>query len=128
MSNAPPTYRKPLGTPRQVHSKIRIGDDAYDICYPSNGDKVEVLAASRKAKDLDAKNQPADEDAGMRFLARVAVCCLYHPGGARRVFGPDDVDAVKVEPWLDEHRDAITAAFAGPTVEEAQGNSETTPS
>ncbi|QSQ19326.1 phage tail protein [Pyxidicoccus parkwayensis] len=128
MSHDTPTYRKPIGTPRQVHSKLRIGDDAYDVCYPSNGDRINVLDACRKAGDLNAKNESVDEIAGMRFLARVAICCLYHPGGVRRVFSEDDLEAVKAEPWLDEHGKTLSAAFAGKTLEEARGNSSTTPS
>lgn len=123
-----PTYRKPLGTPRQVHAQIRLGDDAYDICVPSNGDRMKLLADARAANELTAKNEPVDEFAGMRFLARVAVCCLYHPGGRRRVFEPTDLDEVQVQPWLDEHAKTLAAAFAGPTVAEARGNSEATPS
>jgi len=128
MNNEAPVYRKPLGTRRQVHAKIRIGDDAYDICYPSNGDRINVLAAGRQSGDIGPDNRPVDEVAGMRFLARVAVCVLFHPGGAKRVFADEDLEQVKTEPWLDEHSQAFSLAFAGPTVAEARGNSSPTPS
>ncbi|RKH09329.1 phage tail protein [Corallococcus sp. CA047B] len=126
--NDAPQYRKPLGMPRKFHKRITIGGADYDICEPSSGDKTAALASSRKAGELDDKNHPVDEDAGMHFLARIAIVCLYHPGGVRRVFEQEENAAVKNEPWLDEYGKDFSAAFGGPTVEEARGNSEATPS
>ncbi|MFP2960264.1 phage tail protein [Myxococcus sp. 1LA] len=125
---ATPTFRKPIGMRRKLHKAVRLGDDAYDICEPSQGDKINVLAAAQKAKEVGEDNKPADALAAWNFVARVACACLYHPGGARRVFTDEDIESVRAEPWLEEHQADFVAAFNGPSVEDAKGNSEATPS
>ncbi|RKH19131.1 phage tail protein [Corallococcus sp. CA047B] len=129
MSNAAPVFRKPLGMPRKFHKRITIDGAEYDLCHPTTGDKADVVALSQKAGDINEQREPMGIDGGLRFLGRAACACLYYPGGARRVFDVrEDADAVKNEPWLDEHQADVLAAFGGPTVQEARGNSEATPS
>ncbi|NBD09273.1 phage tail protein [Corallococcus silvisoli] len=125
--NDTPVYRKPIGTRRKFVKRITIEGADYDICEPSSGDKTAALESAKKAGEVDDKNEATSPDAGMYFVARVAIMCLYHPGGFRRVLGPEDLEAVKHEPWLDEYGKDFTAAFGGQTVEEAKGNSEATP-
>lgn len=130
MSDAP-QYRKPIGTARLFIKRITIDDCEYDICEPSAGDKTLVLKLSEKAGEIDADRNPVSADAGIYFLARVAIASLYHPGGRRRVFdlnSQEDLEAVKQEPWLMDHAKDFTTGFGGKTVEEEKGNSEATPS
>lgn len=123
-----PTFRKPLGMRRKLHKSIHLGEDTYEVCEPSQGDKVDVLSAAEKAKEVGKDGSPVDALAAWNFVARVAVACLYHPGGARRVFTDEEIESVRVEPWLEQHQADFIAAFNGPNVEQAKGNSETTPS
>ncbi|MBN8466165.1 phage tail protein [Corallococcus exiguus] len=130
MSDAP-QYRKPIGTARKFIKRISIDGANYDLCEPSTGDKTLVLKMSKEAGEIDADRKPVNEDAGVYFLARVAIACLNYPGGVRRVFDMDsaeDLAAVKREPWLDEYAKDFGLAFGGKTVEEEKGNSEATPS
>ncbi|AFE05567.1 phage tail assembly chaperone [Corallococcus coralloides DSM 2259] len=126
-----PQYRKPIGTARKFIKRIAIDSADYDLCEPSAGDKTLVLKLSEKAGEIDADRKPTSEDAGIYFLARVAIASLYHPGGRRRVFdlnSQEDLEAVKLEPWLLDHAKDFTSSFGGKTVEEEKGNSEATPS
>lgn len=125
---ASPTFRKPIGMPRKEHKRIRLGDDEYAICEPTQGDKISMLDKAQKAGEVNEKGQPVDGLAAYGFIARVAITCLYFPGGARRVFTDEDLEAVRLEAWLEEHQADFIKAFGGPSVEEAKGNSETTPS
>ncbi|QDE90130.1 MULTISPECIES: phage tail protein [Myxococcus] len=127
MTATAPTYRKPIGLGRKIHKRIRLGDDSYDICEPSQGDKVAMLAAARKAGEMNAKNEVVEDITAWNFIVRVASTCLYHPGGVRRVFGDEDLEVLRLEAWIQEYQADFLAAFGGPTVEEAKGNSETTP-
>ncbi|WP_141591512.1 phage tail protein [Myxococcus sp. AB056] len=126
--SAPATHRKPLGTRRALHKRVTLDGADYDICLPTLGEKLDVLSASRAAGELSESRQPVDESAGMMMMARIAVCCVYFPGTATRVFTEADVAAVKNEPWLEDVQNELAAAFAGPTLETAKGNSEATPS
>ncbi|MCP3163337.1 phage tail protein [Myxococcus qinghaiensis] len=126
--SAPAMHRKPLGTRRALHKRVTLDGADYDICRPTLGEKMDVLSASRAAKEMGDNRHPVDEAAGMMMMARIAVCCLYFPGAATRVFTEADVAAVKNEPWLEEVQSELASAFAGPTLESAKGNSETTPS
>ncbi|RKH03649.1 phage tail protein [Corallococcus carmarthensis] len=126
-----PVYRKPIGTARKFIKRLVIDGADYDLCEPSAGDKTLVLKLSKEAGEIDADRNPTSEDAGIYFLARVAIACLYHPGGRRRVFelgSREDLEAVKLEPWLLDSATAFTSSFGGKTVEEEKGNSEATPS
>ncbi|WP_434300600.1 phage tail protein [Corallococcus exiguus] len=125
---APTTLRKPLGTRRKLHKRVALDGADYDICQPPLGEKLELLAAAKAAKELGPDRKPVDEFAGMAMIARIAVLCLYHPDTAIRVFDESEVGQVKREPWLEEIQDELARAFAGPTLEEAKGNSVTTPS
>ncbi|NNB94322.1 phage tail protein [Corallococcus exiguus] len=130
MSDAP-QYRKPIGTARKFIKRIELDGAPYDICEPSAGDKTLVLKMSKEAGEIDADRNPVNEDAGVYFLARIAVACLNHPGGRRRVFdmnSREDLEAVKLEPWLVDLAKDFTSGFGGKTVEEEKGNSEATPS
>ncbi|NVJ05222.1 phage tail protein [Myxococcus sp. AM001] len=128
MTSLAPTFRKPIGMKRTVHKQIRLGDDAYDICKPTSGDKVALLAAARKAGEVNDKGEPSNEVAAWTFVARVACASLYHAGSATRVFTDTDLEEVKLEPWLEEFQADFIEAFNGPAMETAKGNSETTPS
>ncbi|RKH34922.1 phage tail protein [Corallococcus praedator] len=125
---APTMHRKPLGSRRTLHQRVTLDGADYDLCRPTLGEKLDVLSAAKAARELGPDRQPVDEPAGMMMIARIAVACLYHPGTATRVFAEDDAGQVKNEPWLEEIQSALTQAFAGPTLETAKGNSETTPS
>ncbi|AGC44582.1 phage tail assembly chaperone [Myxococcus stipitatus DSM 14675] len=126
--SAPVMHRKPLGTRRALHKRVTLDGAEFDICRPTLGEKMDVLSASRAAGEMGDNRQPVDEAAGMMMIARIAACCLYFPGTATRVFTAEDVPAVKNEPWLEEVQGELALAFAGPTLETAKGNSETTPS
>lgn len=125
---APTTHRKPLGTRRTLHQRVTLAGADFDVCRPTLGEKLDVLSAARAAGELGPDRQPVNESAGMMMIARIAVACLYHPGTATRVFSEGDVAEVKNEPWLEEIQGALAQAFAGPTLEDAKGNSEATPS
>jgi hypothetical protein len=96
------------------------------------GVAVLVLDEARKAGDLNAENEAANELAGLRLLARMVATVLFAQGAVRPLFdrnNPEDLATVQTAPWLMDLRDDCVAALGatGAALEKLKGNSEATP-
>ena len=125
-----PLKNRLLAKNRKVIKSLFLDGDEVHLCKPTHGDRVKVLEAARAAGEMGDDGKPATPAASLRTLARVVACVLYDPQTGRPIFGnsDSDLDALCNEAvWLEDVQKEVEAAFS-PSMKEARGNSDATPS
>lgn len=118
---------KLLAKNRKLLKTIDIDGETVEIRKPTMGDKIRVLEESRAAGEINEKNEPANERAGLLLGARVAACLLFDPESGQRIFGETDLKEIVEASWLEEHLDDLQKLFS-PDPEKTRGNLSATPS
>ena len=122
---------KLLAKNRRLHKRITVelegGAVEMDLRKPSMGDRLRVLEDARTAGDVNEKNEPTSERAGVRLLARIVSSVVFDTETGRPLFGAADLDSIVDETWLEDIREDVMGVF-NVSMETARGNSGATPS
>lgn len=117
-----------LAKNRKVIKPLVIEGDEVHLCKPTQGDRVKVLEAARRAGELDEHDKPTSPRNALRLAARITACVLYDPANGQPVYGEGDLDAIIDDAvWLEDVQEDVQAAFA-PSMKDVRKNSEATPS